>query len=68
VGGLVIGLLLSGVIGILAGIVGIVLGGISILRMKRDPDKYRGKGMAWAGMICGIVVVGLFIILIALFI
>jgi len=69
VGGLVIGLLLGGgIIGILAGIVGIVLGGISILRMRRDPDKYRGKGMAWAGMICGIVIVGLFVVLLAVYV
>jgi hypothetical protein len=68
VGGLLIGLVLSGLIGILAGIVGIVLGGISIYRIKRNPDKYRGKGMAWAGAICGIVIVGLFIILIAVYI
>lgn len=41
--GLLIGLVLSGFIGILAGIVGIVLGGISIFRIKRNPDKYRGN-------------------------
>lgn len=66
VGGLIIGLLLSGIIGILAGIVGIVLGAISLSRIKKNPDQYSGKGMAWAGIICGIVIVSLFAVLLAL--
>lgn len=65
VGGLIIGLLLSGIIGIVAGIVGIVLGFISLSRIKKNPEKYSGKGMAWAGIICGIVIVSLFAILLA---
>lgn len=67
VSGLVLGLLLSGVIGILAGAVGIVLGAISLTRIKRNPDKYKGKSMAWAGFITGTVIVGLFLLLIALY-
>lgn len=67
VSGLVLGLLLSGLLGILAGAVGIVLGAISIGRIRRNPEKYKGKNMAWAGLITGTVIVGLFILLIALY-
>lgn len=64
--GLLVGLLLSGVIGILAGIVGIVLGAISLTRIKRNPDQFSGRGLALAGMISGITIVGLFLILLAI--
>lgn len=67
VSGLVIGLLLSGIIGVLAGIVGIVFGFIALKRIKDNPDEYKGKGMALAGLISGIVITALLAILIIAF-
>jgi Domain of unknown function (DUF4190) len=49
--GLVLGFNL---IGLAAGVVGIVLSIIGINKIKREPKKYKGRGMALAGLICGI--------------
>lgn len=42
------------VLSIPLGILGIVLGIISLIRMHRDPDRYRGKGFAFACILLGI--------------
>lgn len=44
-------------------IVGGILGAISVGRIRRNPDKYKGRGMAMAAAITGLVVVGLAVLL-----
>ena len=41
------------VVGIPFGILGIVFGAISLRKIKRNPEKYKGKGLAIAGMVVG---------------
>ncbi len=48
-------------------LVGLILGGISLDRIRRNPDKYRGRGLALAAVIIGGVVILLAIFIIALF-
>jgi hypothetical protein len=64
--GLIVGLFLLGVLGIIAGLIGIVFGALSLGRIKKNPDKYTGKGLALAGLISGTVIAGLFVILLAI--
>lgn len=47
------------------GIVGIVLSAISLGRFKKNPDKYKGKGFAIAGLAVGVVVLVLGIAILA---
>ena len=49
----------------LFGLLGIIFGGSAIKRIRRNPEKYKGLGMARAGLICGIIGVALIILLIA---
>lgn len=51
----------------LGGILGIIFGSISLKRIKREPNKYKGKGFAIAGLILGIIQIVAIIVLIALF-
>jgi len=37
----------------LTGVVAIILGIIAIVSARREPNRYRGKGMAIAGVVCG---------------
>jgi hypothetical protein len=53
--------------GLLTGILAVIFGSISLYKIIRNPDKFKGKGMAWAGLICGIVGIGLSIFLLILF-
>lgn len=65
--GLLLTILLSGgILGILLAISGIVLGYVSKGRIKKSKGKLKGKGLANAGIIGGIIVVGLYLVLIAL--
>ncbi|MFM9946500.1 MAG: DUF4190 domain-containing protein [Saprospiraceae bacterium] len=48
-------------------IVGAILGAISLGRFRRNPGRYKGKGMAVAALIIGCVVVALLIMVIAIF-
>jgi Domain of unknown function (DUF4190) len=51
----VMGLLLGfNLIGLAAGVVGIILSIIGMNKIKREPKKYKGRGLALAGLICGI--------------
>ncbi len=54
--------------GIILGILAIVFSGISLKRIRRDPDLKKGRGLAIAGLILGIVatVLWLFLILLAI--
>ncbi|MDZ4680403.1 MAG: DUF4190 domain-containing protein [Saprospiraceae bacterium] len=49
-------------------IVGAVLGAISLGRIRRNPGKYKGKGLALAALIIGIAMVVLLIMVIAIFV
>lgn len=48
-------------------IAGAIMGAISLGRMRRNPGKYKGKGMAQAALIIGIAFVALLIFVIAVF-
>jgi len=67
--GLAIVALVAGILGFLIpgmGIIGIVFAAIAKSKIKKDPENYGGKGMAAAGLVCGIIATvlwaGLFII------
>jgi len=49
-------------------IVGAILGAISLGRIRRNPGRYKGKGLALAALIIGIVMVALVIMVIAIFV
>jgi Domain of unknown function (DUF4190) len=57
--GLVLGFNL---IGLAAGVVGIILSIIGMNKIKREPKKYKGKGMALAGLVCGIAACAFFLL------
>ena len=62
---------LAGLMITFAPIVGAILGYIALQQIKKEPYRYEGKGMATAGMIIGIVLVGirgLFLIFYVIFI
>jgi len=61
---LVLGIVSFIIFAIPAGILSIVFGAIALTRIKNNPNQ-PGKGMALAGMICGIVGMGLYLILLA---
>jgi hypothetical protein len=44
-----------GVTGIVLGVLALVFGIIAKKRIQREPDKYKGLGMAKTGIICGII-------------
>lgn len=48
-------------------IVGAILGAISLGRIRRNPGRYKGKGLALAALIIGIAFVALLIMVIAIF-
>lgn len=50
---------------LLFGVLAIIFGAIALNKIKTNPEAYKGKGMAKAGLICGIVALGLIIIIIA---
>ena len=50
----------------LFGILAIIFGATALKKIKTNPEKYYGKGMAKAGLICGIVALSLIIIIVAL--
>jgi hypothetical protein len=49
--------------GTLFGISGIVFGAISLGKIKKNPDKYKGKGLATAGLVTGIIITALTLLL-----
>jgi len=53
-------------VGIILGILGIIFGGIGMGQTRRDPN-LGGRGMAIAGLVCGIIGVAIWVILVALF-
>lgn len=50
---------LAGLMVSFAPIVGAILGYVALQQIKKEPYRYEGKGMATAGMIIGIVLVGI---------
>lgn len=67
--GLILGLFAStpilGILGILLAIAGIILGWTSLTRIRKNPEKYKGKGLAITGIITGGVLI--LLIVVALF-
>jgi uncharacterized membrane protein len=60
--GLALASLICSLVGIMvsfAPIVGAILGYVALQQMKKEPYRYEGKGMAMAGMIVGICLVGI---------
>jgi hypothetical protein len=53
--GMICGILGLIVTPILFSTLGIVFGGIGISKIKKNPEKYKGKGMAVAGLVTGII-------------
>jgi hypothetical protein len=52
--------------GIPLGLIGVIFGGISLSKIKKQPNKYKGKGLAIASIIIGIIaIVGAIIVLAA---
>lgn len=49
----------------LFGLLAIIFGGSALKRIKKNPEKFKGKGLATAGLICGIVGVALILLIIA---
>jgi len=47
-------------------VLGLIFSAIALSKIKNEPDKYKGKNMAKAGLICSIVALALILILIAL--
>jgi hypothetical protein len=54
------------ILAILLAVLGIVLGAVAIKQIRDNPKKYKGKGLAIAGLVCGIVTLVLLIALLAL--
>lgn len=57
--------LVGGVGGLLLVASAIVFGAISLTRIKREPDRFKGRGLALAGLIIGVVIGGLIILSLA---
>jgi len=53
--GMIVGLVGLLILPLLFGTVGLVLSLIGLRRIKKNPDKYKGKGFAYAGIIIGCV-------------
>ena len=52
------------ILGIPFGIVGIVFGGISLGKINKNPDKYKGKGFAIGSLVIGIIdIIGVLLLL-----
>jgi len=55
------------VAGIPLGLIGVIFGGISLSKIKKNPNKFKGKGLAIASIIIGIIaIVGAIIVLAAM--
>jgi hypothetical protein len=54
------------IFGILFGICAIVFSSIALGSINKNPEKYKGKGMAIAGLVIGIVGISLYLILLAI--
>lgn len=67
ISGLIVGLFLTGIAGLVAGVIAVVLGAVSLNRIRRYPDQYAGKGLAWTGIICGTAITALFALAVLLY-
>lgn len=52
---LVLGFLSCVIFGILSGIPAVICGHISLSRLKREPNKYKGRRLAIAGVVLGYI-------------
>lgn len=51
----------GGAFAILAGILAIIFGAIGLARIKKNPEKLKGKGFAITALICGLIIAALII-------
>ena len=54
--------LVGGGVGLLVVAAAIVFGAISLTRIKREPDRFKGRGLALGGLIAGVVIGGLIVL------
>jgi hypothetical protein len=64
--------LVFGILGIwpltfIGSIVAVILGSIARNRIERQPEKYKGEGMAIAGQVLGIVIISIFLVILLIF-
>jgi hypothetical protein len=64
--GFITGLVGLFIFGILFGLIAIIFGAISLGKINKNPDKFKGKGFAITSLILGIIDVAAFLILLAL--
>ena len=64
VGSLTIGWCCS--LGLLLGPAAMISGFIALSQIKKDPDRYTGRGLAMAGIICGSVYITIYLLIIIL--
>ncbi len=57
--------LFAGGVGLLIVAAAIVFGALSLTRIKRQPERFKGRGLALAGLIAGVVVGGLIVLFLA---
>lgn len=57
--GLLIGLFAVAILGMLIGVLGIIFSAIALKKIRNNPEKYKGKKLAKAGLIMGIIVTAL---------
>ena len=55
--GMICGILGLFVAGFILGTLGIIFGGIGLNNINKNPDEYKGKGMAVTGLVTGIVAI-----------
>lgn len=68
IAGFVTGLVSLFIFGIVLGILGIIFSSIALSRIRKEPTKRKGKGLAIAGLVLGIVgFIGWFIAILILF-
>lgn len=66
--GMITGILGIFVFGIILGACGIIFSAIALSAIKKNPEKYKGKGMAVAGLVTGIVAILGWLLLVAILI
>lgn len=66
VAGFIVSLLGLFLFGILMGLIGIIFSAIGLAKINKNQDKFKGKGLAVAGLIIGIIDILVWIVIIAL--
>jgi hypothetical protein len=53
-------------IGLVLAVLGVIFGAVALRQIKRNPKRFRGRGMAIAGLVCGIITLAIFSLLVNL--